>query len=1136
MKVLKKKSNSGAALDLFIFFVVCSSFAASQTFTIPYRQNFDTVTPPNLPNGWSASFNRSASGDFKTIASVPRSAPFAVVDSNATIEQSLFSPTFDFSNSIGDSIIFWERRTATHNSGIFLEAAIGSDTTFPFHISDTMKNAGTTNYVRRSFALPETLNNKSQVQFRWRVLGNGTGTNSSTVRFDDISLTAKIQFDASVSSISFSPLFPFVSDSLHIFATIKNVGLTLFQNDTVKFYFDANNDSAIQQSELFETKIISSSLVPNDSIIAEGIFPNIQPGKHRFFVQSKLANDENSLNDILSSAIEVGVEKYSVVANEIMYKPLSPEPEWFEIFNRSNDSINLKLWKVSDKSVATKYTITTKDYWLRKDSFAVVVKDSESFFEVHPFVPSKVFVVSSLPTFNNDSDDVVLFDFRGAMIDSVHYKLSWGGNGKSLERIFADSSSLSSLNFGSCVDTSRSTPGTINSLTPKQMDVAISKLFISPINPPPHSSVSLSAIVKNVGLNAISNFTVRLYHDENRDSVAQSSEELFSQVVSQILSYRDSITVSQTYNSISVGEHYFIAKAELNGDENEQNNFAYANGTTSILPQSIVVNEIMYAPTGDEPEWIELHNNTNDSLNLKNWKISDANNTTKVLFTSQTTILPPDSFVVLAKDTVAFHSVHSYTPTLLLQLSQLPSFNNSGDDVVIYDANNSTIDSVQYKSNWGGSNGGKSLERIFYDSLSSDSSNWGTSEVGSTPGKRNSLTPFDNDLKVKRLFSSRNGNQRTIFAVVENKGVNVQNTFDVKFFDDVNSDSLAQINELFGTKSITNVNLNYKDSLEVSVEWNTDFSGRKNIIGICNFVNDEQRSNDTLISSVAFSYAENSIIVNEIMYEPLPHKAEYIELYNRSNDTIDIAQWKISSARDTNNTSTKFVLSFNPLFLFPKQYFVLASDSSFVAQFPKFDTTVSKLLIANKSSLSLNNDEDDVVLLDLTNAAIDSVHYSYKWHNTELLSTQGHSLERINPNVSANDKRNWSSSTNNGTPGKQNTIAIISKIPSGTSLSFSPNPFSPDGDGFEDFTNVQYEIPATVASIRIRIFDVKGRMVRELAHNEPSGAAGEIIWDGKDDEGKTVRIGMYVVFLEALDNVGSNVYTGKSVLVVAAKM
>jgi flagellar hook assembly protein FlgD len=103
-------------------------------------------------------------------------------------------------------------------------------------------------------------------------------------------------------------------------------------------------------------------------------------------------------------------------------------------------------------------------------------------------------------------------------------------------------------------------------------------------------------------------------------------------------------------------------------------------------------------------------------------------------------------------------------------------------------------------------------------------------------------------------------------------------------------------------------------------------------------------------------------------------------------------------------------------------------------------------------------------------------------------------------------------------------------------LTFTPNPFSPDADGFEDFTVIQYDLPYRVARIRIRIFDVLGRLVRTLANNEPSGARGEIVWDGRDDEGQRVRIGRYIVLLEAVDESGNLVDASKAVVVVAGKM
>jgi hypothetical protein len=108
-------------------------------------------------------------------------------------------------------------------------------------------------------------------------------------------------------------------------------------------------------------------------------------------------------------------------------------------------------------------------------------------------------------------------------------------------------------------------------------------------------------------------------------------------------------------------------------------------------------------------------------------------------------------------------------------------------------------------------------------------------------------------------------------------------------------------------------------------------------------------------------------------------------------------------------------------------------------------------------------------------------------------------------------------------------------IPSAASLSISPNPFSPDGDGFEDFCIVRYNLPLTTSVIRISVFDVKGRLIRRLANGEISGATGEIIWDGLDDNRQRARIGPYILLLESVDGQAGVVATAKAVAVVGAK-
>ncbi len=122
-----------------------------------------------------------------------------------------------------------------------------------------------------------------------------------------------------------------------------------------------------------------------------------------------------------------------------------------------------------------------------------------------------------------------------------------------------------------------------------------------------------------------------------------------------------------------------------------------------------------------------------------------------------------------------------------------------------------------------------------------------------------------------------------------------------------------------------------------------------------------------------------------------------------------------------------------------------------------------------------------------------------------------------------------------GTPGRANSIYTTS-LPSNASLAMTPNPFSPDGDGFEDFCSIRYNLPQTTALIRVTIFDIKGRLIRTLANGELTGPKGELIWDGFDDGRQRARIGPYIVFLEAIDSQGGTIATAKAVAVVATKL
>ena len=161
-----------------------------------------------------------------------------------------------------------------------------------------------------------------------------------------------------------------------------------------------------------------------------------------------------------------------------------------------------------------------------------------------------------------------------------------------------------------------------------------------------------------------------------------------------------------------------------------------------------------------------------------------------------------------------------------------------------------------------------------------------------------------------------------------------------------------------------------------------------------------------------------------------------------------------------------------------------------------------------------NNDEDDVILRDSNENVIDSLSYSSKWGGG-----RGISIEKINPYKDTNDKENWNSCVDvtGGTPGKQNSIySVITPVT--LSIDVSPNPFSPDNDGIDDYTVINYSLPFNRGNVKTEIYDVSGRLVRRLLNNDPTGSIRSVVWDGKNNAGRIMPIGIYIIYLQAIQS------------------
>jgi hypothetical protein len=77
------------------------------------------------------------------------------------------------------------------------------------------------------------------------------------------------------------------------------------------------------------------------------------------------------------------------------------------------------------------------------------------------------------------------------------------------------------------------------------------------------------------------------------------------------------------------------------------------------------------------------------------------------------------------------------------------------------------------------------------------------------------------------------------------------------------------------------------------------------------------------------------------------------------------------------------------------------------------------------------------------------------------------------------------------------------------SVTAAPNPFNPA-------VTVAWELPRA-GDLDVRIFDLAGRLVRELRSGPAAAGPGSVVWRGRDDEGRTVAAGMYFCRLRTGD-------------------
>ena len=94
---------------------------------------------------------------------------------------------------------------------------------------------------------------------------------------------------------------------------------------------------------------------------------------------------------------------------------------------------------------------------------------------------------------------------------------------------------------------------------------------------------------------------------------------------------------------------------------------------------------------------------------------------------------------------------------------------------------------------------------------------------------------------------------------------------------------------------------------------------------------------------------------------------------------------------------------------------------------------------------------------------------------------------------------------------------------------------TPDNDGKDDFLFIKVSGVEPGTLLSLRIFDLKGNLVKTIANSSDISENALFTWDGTGDNNRVVPMGYYVVFEESISISGKH-STSKKAVAVAQKL
>ena len=775
-----------------------------------------------------------------------------------------------------------------------------------------------------------------------------------------------------------------------------------------------------------------------------------------------------------------------LIFNELMFDSATDSEDYIEIYNKSDKIIDLTGLRFMRRTATTAPTVNIP-------AGTVIFPHSYLAFSAQPErlheqfnTPEEANIVSlSLGTFLPNSGATIFLTNGTVIFDELTYSDRWHDTegdtrGVSLERINPEVLARDPQNWQSATEAVRfGTPGYKNSRY-QSVENIMPRVFSIDIIAENQMQVTFSKAIQSADFQ-IEGVSI---------TPVQADNFTFNLALSNNLETRRVYTLS--FNAVDFHDN----RLEINN---------YQFGLPEALEMGdLVINEIMFVNPDDADEYVEIYNLSDKLIDISGLRITTqttGNMTSGYAIPAGTVIFPKAYLGLVRRPNVvrSFYGLSDDIPLVAMPFPTTSFLNNTSATVFLTNNDRNVIyDQVPYNSMWHDTEAdtkGVSLERINPEVLARDPQNWQSAAENvnfGTPGYENSRYQNIENI-MPRVFAidiiSANRIRVTFSKPIYKADFQVEGMDIAPTQTDNFTFSLALSQDL-ETKRVYFLNINAVDFYDNWLERNEYKFG--------------------------FPEApeEGDLIFNELMFDSTANSEDYIEIYNKSDKIIDLTG--VSFMRVTASTTPTVDIPAGTI-IFPRDYLAFSARPEQLRE--QFNTPEEANIVSLNLGTFLPNNNATIFLIN-SSTTFDELTYSDRWHSPLISSRRAVSLERINPNLPTQDASNWHSAASNvnwGTPGYKNS-QFRDDVPTvtGRRVWAEPENFTPDNDGHNDVTNIFFSTDDVGFFATVFIYDALGRKIRTLANNTLISPEAFIRWDGTDDNGQIVNVGIYAVYAEII--------------------